>query len=109
MDSSHVPPVTTCVQSQLQSLVSHEQHKTSYKDDRQQPSLLPLSSLLPPRHFWKKGAEVRGQGVPSRCIMAVEARRGRFQKKVTQPQDEVSNQHAGSVVLVAQAGTPLRS
>lgn len=40
--------------------------------------------------------------------MAVEARRGGFQKKVTQPQDE-SNQHAGSVVLVAQAGTPLRS
>lgn len=65
---SHVPPVTTCVQSQPRSPVSHEQHKTSCKDGRQQPSFPPLSSPLPPRHFWKKGAEVREQGVPSRRV-----------------------------------------
>lgn len=41
--------------------------------------------------------------------MAVEARRGGFQKKVTQPQDEESNQPSQPVVLLAQAGTPLGS
>lgn len=49
-----------------------------------------------------------GQGVPSRCLAAAGAMGiPRDGCPVTGTRE--SNQHTGSVVLVAQAGTPLKS